>query len=327
MTTNDLWRPLSERASAGAPALRTSVSGALETQLRQWTYRAISHDSAVLDRIVLRCDLRESHRCRRHDLVEGVEPPDDWEPELDHLAYCTPPAALPDVIDAWLHLTAPSAPARTLPAPSNQPVTKLEIFAAAVGGLGELQPRVQLRRSLQRLLDDGRSAYTLRADQAGLRQRVDPTVEALAEAAVTSAGQDPARGSAGAHLKRAWKAAYALHPEPGKAYGEAIKAVEAAAHATVEPNNSKATLGTMIKVMENTPARWVVGIGSEPSSAGAETVARMMRLLWTGQTSRHGGSRPTRDETVAEARAAVHLAVALLNFFTDGILVKQPPES
>ncbi|MFJ3762481.1 hypothetical protein [Streptomyces sp. NPDC090080] len=327
MTTNDLWRPLSERASATAPALRTSVSGALETQLRDWTYRAIRYNSTDVDRIVLRCDLRDHRRCRQHDLVDGVEPPDDWEPELDHLAYCTPKAALPDVIDAWLHLTAPTAPARTLSAPSSQPATKLEMFAAVASGLGELHPRVFLRRSLQQLLDDGRSAYTLRADQAGLRQRVDPTVEALAEAAVTSADQDPVRGSAGAHLNQAWKAAYALHPEPGKAYGEAIKAVEAAAHATVEPNNNKATLGTMIKVMENTPDRWVVGIGSVPSSAGAETVVRMMRLLWTGQTSRHGGSRPTRGETVAEARAAVHLAVALLNFFTDGILVKQPTES
>ncbi|MGW2777325.1 hypothetical protein ACWC4C_33320 [Streptomyces olivaceoviridis] len=114
---------------------------------------------------------------------------------------------------------------------------------------------------------------------------VDPTVEALAKAAVTSADQDPARGSAGAHLHRAWAAAYALHPDPVRAYSEAIKAVEAAAHATVEPDNRKATLGSMIKVMQNTRDRWVVGIGHEPSSAGAETVERMMRLLWTGQTS------------------------------------------
>ncbi|MFJ6986750.1 MULTISPECIES: hypothetical protein [unclassified Streptomyces] len=326
MTTNDLWRPLSERAGATAPALRTSVSGALETQLRQWTHRAISRYDTDLDRIVLRCDLRDSRRCRQHELVEGVDPPADWNPELDHLAYCTPRALLPDVIDAWLHLTAPAAPVRTLPALPNQPATGMDIFVSALSGFGALQPRYLLRDELQQLLDDGRSAYTLRADQAGLRQRVDPTVEALAKAAVTR-DQDPARGSAGDHLKRAWTAAYALHPEPGKAYGEAIKAVEAAAHVTVEPNNSKATLGTMIKVMENTRDRWVVGIGSEPSSAAAETVARMMRLLWTGQTSRHGGSHPTREETTTEARAAVHLAVALLNFFTDGLLAKQPPAS
>ncbi|MER5201161.1 hypothetical protein ACWD3J_47345 [Streptomyces sp. NPDC002755] len=323
MTTNDLWRPLSERANTPAPALRTSISGALDTQLRHWTHSAISWDSTstFLDRIVLRCNLREHHRCRRHDVVEEMEPPDDFNPELDHLAYCTPAAALLDVVDAWLHLTAPSAPTKTMPALPSQPA-----FASVLEGLSELQPRSLLRHELQQLLDDGRSAYTLRTDKAGLRQRVDPTVEALADAAATRAGQEPARGSAGAHLKRAWTAAYALHPDPVRAYSEAIKAVEAAAQATVEPKNSRATLGSMIKVMENTQDRWVVGIGSEPGSAGAETVMRMMRLLWTGQTSRHGGSHPTRDETVPEARAAVHLAVALLNFFIDGILVKQPPQ-
>ncbi|MEU6245711.1 hypothetical protein [Streptomyces sp. NPDC047024] len=322
MTTNDLWRPLSERAGTSAPALRTSVAGALETQLRHWAYRAIGYDSTLVDRIVLRCDLGEHYGCQRHHVEEEVEPTDDYDPGLLHLAYCTPAAVLPDVVDAWLDLTAPPAPVQ-LPVKPDQPATKLELIAAAMGGLSELQPRFLLRHELQQLLDDGRSAYTLRSDKAGLRQRVDPTVEALAEAAVTSANQDPTRGSAGAHLNEAWKAAYALHPEPSRAYSEAIKAVEAAAHATVEPNNSKATLGSMIKVMENTQARWVVGIGSDPSTSGAETVARMMRLLWTGQTSRHGGSHPTRGETVTEARAAVHLAVALLNFFTDGILAKR----
>ncbi|MEU9273217.1 hypothetical protein AB0E04_48870 [Streptomyces sp. NPDC048251] len=325
MTTNDLWAPLSERAGASAPALRTSVSGALEMQLRHWTHRAISWDSTLVERIVLRCDLRDPHRCRRHDAVEGVEPPNDFAPDVDHLAYCTPAGVLPDVVDAWLHLSAPAAPSAP-PMFRSQPATKLEVFASAMAGLNELQPRARLRHELQELLDDGRSAYTLCPDKAGLRQRVDPTVEALAAAAITSAGQDPARGSAGAHLKRAWEAAYALHPDPVRAYSEAIKAVEAAAQATVEPKNSRATLGSMIKVMENTQDRWVVGIGCEPSSAGAETVTRMMRLLWTGQSSRHGGSHPTREETVSEARLAVHLAVALLNFFTDGILVKQSPK-
>lgn len=321
VTTNDLWRPLSERTGVPAPALRTAISGALETQLRHWTYRAINQDFTLLDRIVLRCDLPEYHRCRQHRAAEGEEP-DDQDPQLVHLAYCTPASSLPDVIDAWLHLSAPG-PSTTWVLPG-QPPTKLNIVAEA---LGELQPRPRLRRELRELLDDGRSAYTLRSDQAGLRQRVDPTAEALAAATVTSADQDPARGSAGAHLSRAWAAAYALHPDPVRAYSEAIKAVEAAANATVEPNNRKATLGSMIKVMENTRARWVVGIGHEPSAAGAETIERMMRLLWTGQTSRHGGSHPTRDETVAEARAAVNLAVALPNFFTDGILAKTPSPS
>jgi len=318
---NELWRPLSERSGTPAPTLRTTISRSLETQLRHWLFRAMEAEQQLADRITLRCDLKELHSCRAHGLAEDEPEDTETQEDLDvvHLAYCTPAKQLPDVIDTWLDLTPETTP-KPIPglARSN---ANFDLFASVTG---YLMPRARLRRDLQQLLDDARSTYTLRPDHRGLRHRVDPTVEALAIAAATSASNDPERGSAGAHLNRAWTAAYALHPDPVKAYSETIKAVEAAAHATVEPNNRKATLGSMIKVLENTRARWVVGIGHAPSSNGAETVERMMRLLWTGQTSRHGGSHPTRDETLAEARAAVNLAVALLSFFTDGLLYQAP---
>jgi len=41
-------------------------------------------------------------------------------------------------------------------------------------------------------------------------------------------------------------------------------------------------------------------------------------LLWDGQSSRHGSSTPTRDETLEEATMAVHLAAALVHWFTSG---------
>jgi hypothetical protein len=180
-----------------------------------------------------------------------------------------------------------------------------------------------MRVDLQQLLDDARSVYTLWSDRRGLRHRLDPTAEALALSASDAAGQEPDRGSAGAHLRRAWEAAYALHPDPVRAYSEAIKAVESAAQITVEPNNRKATLGTMLRVLGGTRARWVIDLGA--ATDGPETVEKMMRLLWTGQTSRHGGAHPTRDETVHEARTAVSLAVTLVHIFTVGALRPATP--
>jgi hypothetical protein len=47
-------------------------------------------------------------------------------------------------------------------------------------------------------------------------------------------------------------------------------------------------------------------------------VVSMMKLLWTGQTSQHGGKEPTRPETLEEARMAVHLAVTLVEWLTSG---------
>lgn len=76
----------------------------------------------------------------------------------------------------------------------------------------------------------------------------------------------PAAGSAADHLATAWQAAYARSPDPVRAYSEAIKAAEAAAHAVIEANNVKATLGTMLGEIRNarrkfgtvmsTPAAW-----------------------------------------------------------------------
>ena len=44
----------------------------------------------------------------------------------------------------------------------------------------------------------------------------------------------------------------------------------------------------------------------------------MIGLLWTGQTSRHGGQAPTRPQTFEEAQMAVHPAVTLVPWFVTG---------
>lgn len=44
----------------------------------------------------------------------------------------------------------------------------------------------------------------------------------------------------------------------------------------------------------------------------------MLDRLWTGQVSRHGGGRNSRDQTQAEA--AVHLAATLVQLLTSGAL-------
>ncbi|MFD6115294.1 hypothetical protein ACFWG0_35085 [Streptomyces yangpuensis] len=73
---------------------------------------------------------------------------------------------------------------------------------------------------------------------------------AAVEEALKAADQ-PERGSASRHLRQAMDLAYALHPDPVKAYSEAIKAVECALHDTIQPNNRRATLGTI----RSSPAR------------------------------------------------------------------------
>ena len=162
------------------------------------------------------------------------------------------------------------------------------------------------------LLTAANSAYAVKETWDGLEERVAPGVKELVREAV-----DAARGSAGDHLANAWNEAYGRTPDPVKAYSEAIKAVEAALAQRVSPQNGKQTLGTMIHDVTGKPSKWKFVIG-DGSVAGVETLLHMMRTLWDGQTSRHGGLSPTRDEDPDEARAAVHLAAALVQYGVSG---------
>lgn len=231
--------------------------------------------------------------------------------DAEFLAWYTPDDRLLDVVDTILNLL-PGAGA-FIQVPARQKPGMLE---AVAGGLANMN-FLKHRQPLQELLDDGRSVYTLSPNGRALVHRVDPTVTALLGKAAHAADQ-PERGSASVHLRHAHTAAYALHPEPGCAYSEAIKAVECAAHASLEPNNSRATLGTMLRELRQHPGQWDVALAGKTGTAGEETVEAMMSLLWTGQTSRHGGQQPTREETLAAARMAVDLAVSLVRWFADG---------
>lgn len=121
-------------------------------------------------------------------------------------------------------------------------------------------------------------------------------------------------GSPGEHLATAWSLAYGRTPDPVKAYSEAIKAVEAAGTPVISPKNHKATLGTLIRDVGATPQKWNFAI-ARPKGDSVEDVRQLMSLLWDGQTSRHGGIASTPPETPEAARAAVHIAATLVQFF------------
>jgi hypothetical protein len=170
--------------------------------------------------------------------------------------------------------------------------------------------------ALQALLDDALSVYTVAPDGEGLVTRADPTATAALTESVKTAKSRNDAGSAADHLTAAWGAAYALKPDEVRAYSESIKAVEAAAHSVIQPENSRATLGTMLRKMREHPGDFCLML----PTPGVEVTAviAMMAVLWEGQTSRHGGQVPTRSETIEEARAAVQLAVALVHWFGNG---------
>ncbi|MFD5880105.1 hypothetical protein [Streptomyces yangpuensis] len=295
------WAPLSEREGNTPEVLRDQVSDGLEGPLREWLVRALNELGSTITRVAVRLDIA----------FYAVDDSDE-DNDVFQLAYGPSREQLWDVVDAVLDLLPCGGWEGTRPTPGMDRVT------AALTVMGSW-PDIRFRVPLRKLLDDARAAYVIRSDGRALVRRVDPAVGAAVEEALKAADQ-PERGSASRHLRQAMDLAYALHPDPVKAYSEAIKAVECALHDTIQPNNRRATLGTMKGELPQLKNKLRSAITSPNDGEGLETALKMMTLLWEGQTSRHGARDQTRDETPEAAKMAVHLAAALVQWFASGAI-------
>ena len=115
------------------------------------------------------------------------------------------------------------------------------------GTNGNAAGKAQLREDLITMLAAGSSVWQVSSDGTGLTRRVNETSGDAIDQAVSAADANPKSGSAAKQIRTAWRAIYKLDPEPETAYREAVKAVESAAHAVVQPNHSGATLGSMLR--------------------------------------------------------------------------------
>jgi hypothetical protein len=282
-----VWQPLWARLAGRDGGLREGVPAVLEQPLREWIVNHTRGDEHGVERIRRRLGLY-----RDDDTGEAAE----W------LAYRTRPRDLLNITDAVLSLP-PRVSLGVFDAPN-------EVFVRAA-----IENR---RRSLQEMLDDVRSVYTVKENGRGLERRAGMIVTAARMQAVTAAAAKPDAGSAARHLAAAWSATHALRPDPMAAYSEAVKAVEAAVHAVAEPANTRATLGTMIGELRANPGRFSIALAGRSGTGDVSAVTAMLALLWDGQTSRHGGQTPTRPETLEEARMAVCLAITLVECFVSG---------
>jgi hypothetical protein len=174
--------------------------------------------------------------------------------------------------------------------------------------------------SLGTLLEAGGSAWRVRDDGCGLERRVPEAIHTAVAGAVSSAKGVSA--DAAEHLQKAWVALYGIAPDASSAYAEAVRAVESAAGRLVEPNNAKATLGTINGSLRTDRARWRIAItDAQGGPIDGTPVLAMQELLWHGHTDRHGAN-PTIQVTRDAAQSAVHLAATLVQWWTAGGIVK-----
>jgi hypothetical protein len=268
--------------------------------LRQWVERSLREtvdvdESWIAERVLLRLDL----------VVQ------DGQNAAGFIAHATSAEVLVDVVDALLDLlSSPRDPGKGVGVPGPRPISRRALSVP------------ERREELARLLGDALSVLRVRADGRGLERRPGIGTEEAFRETVRNAEAAADAGSAAAHLREAWGCAYALHPDPGKAYGEAIKAVEAAAHAVLLPADAMATLGKMRGHLGANHSKFALVIGGPDGRGDVSPLLDCISLLWDGQTSRHGSRRPTRSETLEEAVMAVHLAVMLVQWFTSGAVRK-----
>ena len=174
------------------------------------------------------------------------------------------------------------------------------------------------------MLTSAGSAWRVNSRQDGLERRVDGTVNAAAQATITSSQ------AASQHLAAAWTAAYGRRPDPDKSYAEAVKAVEALACPLVlkkKTEQGNAILSDVIGHLRSPDggAKWELLLtDAADNPAPVAPLVEMMGLLMRGHRSRHAGGPNTRAQTQAEAEAAVHLAATLVQWFSTGVLRKKP---
>jgi hypothetical protein len=165
-----------------------------------------------------------------------------------------------------------------------------------------------------------RSAWEVgqRAGRPGLARRVPAGVQVAADSVMQRVGR------AGARLAKAWETLYGIEPNPSEAYRLAILAVEDAAVPVVSPKNEKATLGTVLRDIEQ-QGDWRLPMTREHDGAPSqEVLVGAIRLLWHGQHDQHSGqpSAPG-DVSFEEASVAVSLAVTLVQWFGAGLLFRE----
>ncbi|WP_331718906.1 hypothetical protein OHU23_40595 (plasmid) [Streptomyces virginiae] len=279
-------------------ALDEGVPDHLEIPLRQWVMAILQADEDNAQRVALHLRLRVD--TGRHE----------YSPAR-FLAVSTTKEQLLDVINTMLLFSAP--------AEADGQAYRFDT-SRYVPGTADRNKAIHV---LQDMLTVGGSAYRVNDARTGLELRVGPTTQQAMSSAL-AASRIPSCGSAADHLATAWQSTYGRNPDSSKAYSEAIKAVESAAQALIEPNNKKATLGSMLGEIRNGPQRFITAIPAAGTEDDITLVADLMRRLWQGQTSRHGSQNGTRLETQQEAEMAVHLASTLVQWFAVGLIHRAP---
>lgn len=78
-------------------------------------------------------------------------------------------------------------------------------------------------------------------------------------------------------------------------------------------------MSTVTKHLEDAPAKWALSL-TKAGEGTVEPLTAMFDRLWHGNLKSRHGSPDYREVTIDEARAAVQLAIVLVQWLTEGVL-------
>ncbi|KAE8127307.1 hypothetical protein DDE84_02555 [Bifidobacterium tibiigranuli] len=132
---------------------------------------------------------------------------------------------------------------------------------------------------------------------------------------------------AGNLLALAWHQLFGRNPNSAVAYSTTVKALEAATKNSIAPKDEKYTLGKGLSNMRN--QQWHYAIEADlgetaesPRNVDGGVIQLMMRSIWEAQHDRHGAVEGTNSISPEEARAAIFLAVPVIQAFHDKLVVR-----
>ncbi|MFW0181680.1 hypothetical protein [Rothia sp. P5766] len=116
------------------------------------------------------------------------------------------------------------------------------------------------------------------------------------------------------YLHQAFANAYGHNGDPGEAWAASRKAVEFLLHPIVSPNNTRATISSMIRDIRQAPHKWVSAI---PANSSEESVLKFVELLkMMPYEPGHHGQTPG-NPTAEQARTQFNLALTVCQIIKD----------
>ena len=128
------------------------------------------------------------------------------------------------------------------------------------------------------------------------------------------------------YMQEAWALAFGREPNLSDAWGRAIKAIETLLKPIVSPKNDKATIGSMVSALRQSPDKWKCKLPDREYKSNGETNVKpgievfIDTLATIGyQHDRHGSDQP-QDVDEATARSVLFLATTVVGWLRDGTL-------